>query len=85
MGTIFAPIYANLAMRYHKIKVYSNIRQSYTLASKNFENSGFRFLDNCRIILKVILIKPDHLPSIKTQIKNNIQFTMEKCQTRLLF
>ena len=67
MGTIFAPIYANLTMGYHEIKVYSIIRQSYALASKHFENSWFR-LDDCQILLKVNLMKPDHLLSILNQI-----------------
>ena len=84
MGIIFAPNYANLTMRYHKIKLYSIIRQRYALASKHFENSWFRFLDDCQILLKVNLIKPDHLLSIINQINNNIQFSMEKSQ-RLVF
>ena len=33
-------------------------------------------------ILKVNLIKPEHLLSVLNQIKNNIQFNMEKSQTR---
>ena len=37
--TIFAPTYASLAMGSHEIKVYSIIRQSYTLTSKYFEHS----------------------------------------------
>ena len=85
MGTIFTPSYANLIMGYHKIKRYSIIRQSYALASKNFENSWFRFLDDCQILLKVNLIKPDHLLLISNQISNNIQFTMEKSHSRLPF
>ena len=83
MGTIFVPTYANLTMGYHEIKVYSIIRQSYALASKHFENSWFRYLDDCQMFLKVNLIKSDHLISILHQINNNIQFTMEKSQTRL--
>ena len=85
VGTIFAPTYANLTMGYHEIKVYSIIHQSYALASKYFENSWFIFLDDCQILLKVNLIKSDHLLSILNQINNNIQFTMEKSQTRLPF
>ena len=85
MGTIFAPTYANLTMGYYEIKVYSIISQSYTLASKHFQNSWFRYLDDCQILLKVNLIKPEHLLSILNQINNNIQFTMEKSQTRLPF
>ena len=80
MGTIFAPTYtyANLTMGYHEIKNYSIVRQSYALASKHFENFWFRYLDDCQILLKVNLIKPEHLLSIINQINNNIQFTMEK-------
>ena len=37
------------------------------------------------MLLKVNLIKPDHLLSILNQINNNIQFIMEKSQTRLPF
>ena len=85
MGTIFAPTIANLTMGYHEIKFYSIIRQHCTLTSKHFENSWFRFLGDCQIILKVNLIKPEHLLSILNQINNNIQFTMEKSQIRLPF
>ena len=72
-------------MEYHEIKVYSIICQSYALASKYFENSWFRFLDNCQILLKSNLIKTDQLLSILNQINNNIQFILEKSQTRLSF
>ena len=85
MNTIFAPIYSNLTMRYHKMKVYSIIRQSYALASKHFESSWFRYLGDCQILLKVNLMKPEHLISILNQINNNNQFTMEKSQARLAF
>ena len=83
MGTIFEPTYASLNMVYHENKVDSIIRQSHALASKYFENSWFRYLKYCQMLLKVNLIKPDHLLSILNQIVNNIQFTMEKTQSRL--
>ena len=85
MGTISVPTYANVIMGYHETKVYSIILQSYDLASKHFENIRFRFLDNCQLLLKVNLIKPDHLISILSQINDNIQFTMEKSHSRLPF
>ena len=85
MGTIFAPTYASLTMEYHKIKVYSSIRQNLALASKHFKNPCFRYLDDCQILLKINSIKPDHLLSILNQINNSIQLTMEKSQTRLSF
>ena len=85
IGTIFAPTYANLNIRYHEIKVYSIISQSYALPSKQFQNSWFRYLDDCQVLLKVNLIKPAYILSILNQINNNIQFTMEKSQIRLPF
>ena len=83
MGTVFAPTYANLTEGYHEIKVYSIIRQGYLLAGKHFENSWFRYLGDCQILLKVNLIKPEHILSIFTQINSRIQFTIEKSPTRL--
>ena len=56
MATIFAPSYSNLTIGYHKI--YSIIHQSYTLASKHFENSWLRYLDDCEILQKVNFIEP---------------------------
>ena len=85
MGTTFAPTYTSLTTWYHKIKFYFITSQSYALASKHFQKYWFRYLDYCQILLKVDLIKPDHLLSILNQITNNIQFTMEKGQTRLPF
>ena len=78
MGTIFAPSKANLAMGYHEINVYSIISQSYALASTEFENHWFRYLDGYPILLKVNLMNSQNLFSILNQINNNIQFTMEK-------
>ena len=85
MGKISAPTYANLTMGYQEIKVYSIICQSYALASKYFQNSWLRFLDDCQVLLKVNLIKPDHLLSVLNQIYNNIEFTVVKSQRRLPF
>ena len=72
-------------MGYHEIKIYSIIRQSHALASKYFENSSFRYLKDCQVLLKVNLINPDHLLSILNQINNDIQLTREKTQLRLSF
>ena len=66
MGIIFGP---TLQMGHHEINVYSVIYQSYPLASKYFENSQFRFLDDCQILNQI----------------SNIQVTMEKSQTRVPF
>ena len=67
-------------MGYREVKVYVIIRQSYALVSGRFDNSRFRYLDDCQILLKVNLIKPERLLSTLNQI-NNIQLTMEKRQT----
>ena len=64
LGIIFVPSYANLTVGYNEIKVYSFIRQSHALASKQFENSCFGYLDDCQVLRKVNLIKTDHLLSI---------------------
>ena len=93
MGRIFSPTYANLTMLYHQTKFYSIMCQRHALAGKYNENSLFRFLDHCQILLtRSLTLKPDHKTTDhKTrsftlrlnQLKNNIQFTMEKSQTKL--
>ena len=70
--------YVSLSTGYHELKVYSIICRSNTLVSKYFVNSMFRFLDDYQLLLKVDMGKPDDLFSILNQIKNNIQFTVEK-------
>ena len=83
MGTIFAPTYANLTIRYHEIKVYPIICQSYSLARKHFENSCFRYLDDFQIIRKVNLMKPHHL--LLNRINTNIPFTRKKLKQDYIF
>ena len=68
-----------------KLKFTLLSARSHALASKNFENSWYRYLDDCQVLLKVNLIKPEHLLSILNQINDNIQFIIEKSQTRLPF
>ena len=63
-------------MGYHENKAYSVYRQSYGLASKHFESPWFRCLDDYKILMKVRLIKPNHLLSILNQINNNIQLML---------
>ena len=78
MGNVFAHTYGNLTTGDHEIEVYSIIRQGYAFACKYFENSWLKFLEDCKILLNVNLIKADHLLSILNQINNNIQFAMKK-------
>ena len=75
MGTVCASAYANLPIGYREIIVYSIICQSYTLASKHFENVMLRFLGDSQILLKIIFIKPDDLLPILNQVNNDFQFT----------
>ena len=75
MDTVFVPAYANLPIGYREIIVYSIICQSYTLASKHFENVMLRFLGDAQILLKIIFIKPDDLLSLLNQVNNDFQFT----------
>ena len=43
MGTVLASTYAKLTVGYHENKFHSVIHQSYSLASRFFENSGSDF------------------------------------------
>lgn len=51
--------YANLSTGYHELKVYYIVCQSDISVSKYFENPMFRFLDDCQLLLKVDMVKPD--------------------------
>ena len=44
-----------------------------------------RFLDDCEILLKTDLIKPDHLMTIINSANNDIQFSMELNDSKLSF
>ena len=86
MGTVFAPTYANLSMRYHEIKLYDLIELNYNLEIRQyFVENWKRFLDDCEILLKTDLIKPDDLLTILNSVNNDIQFSMELKATSSLF
>ena len=51
--------YANLSTGYHELKVYSIVCQRDISVSKYFENPMFRFLDDCQLLRKVDMVKPD--------------------------
>ena len=55
-------------MGFDEIKVYSLFVQSYALVSKYFENSCFRFLDDCQTLKKVNLVKSNHLLSMLNHV-----------------
>ena len=69
MGTIFAPTYTNLNIGYHKTKVYSIIRQSYALSSKNFGKKCL--VQIFRRISNVTESKFDKTRSFTFNIKSN--------------
>ena len=48
---------ANITTKYHEINDYFVFRQTCSLASKYFENSWFRFLEDCQLLLNINLIK----------------------------
>ena len=86
MGTVFAPTYANLSMGYHEIKLYDLIELNYNLDIRQyFVENWKRFLDDCEILLKTDLIKPDDLLTILNSVNNDIQFSMELKATSSLF
>ena len=86
MATVFAPTYANLSMGYHEIKLYDLIALNYNLDIRQyFVENWERFLDDCEILLKTDLIKPDHLMTIINSANNDIQFSMELNDSKLSF
>ena len=86
MGTVFAPTYANLSMAYHEIKLYDLIELNYNLhIGQYFVEKWKRFLNDCEILLKTDLIKPDDLLTILNSVNNNIQFSMELNDNKLSF
>ena len=86
MGTVFAPIYANLSMEYHEIKLYDLIELNYNLDIRQyFVKNWKRFLDDCQILLKTDLIKSDDLLTIINSVNNGIQFSIELNDNNLPF
>ena len=82
MGTVFAPICANLAMGYHEIQVY--YQPELCLSQKTYWKFLVQIFSGLSNITEVNLIKPERLPLILNQINNNIQFTVEKSQTKVV-
>ena len=73
MRTVFAPTYANLSMGYHEIKLYDLTALNYNLdITQYFVENWERFLDDCEILLKTDLIKPDDLLTILKSVNNEL-------------
>ena len=78
MGTIFAPTYANLTMRFFELTFYDLWKDRFRedLGNSMFENLS-RFRDDCETLLQENKINPNDLLSILNSINPSIQFTME--------
>ena len=83
---LFAPTYANLSMGYREIKLYDLIELNYNLDIRQyFLENWKRFLDDCEILLKTDLIKPDDLLTILNLVNSDIQFSTELNDNKLPF
>ena len=86
MDAVFAPTYANLSMGYHEIKLSDLIELNYKFDIRQyFVENWKRFLDDCQILLKTNLIKPDDLLTILNSINKDNQFSMELNNNKLPF
>ena len=88
MGTIFAPTYATLSMRFFEIKLYSVCTLKYgVLLTEYIKENWNHFLDECYTVLRSSQISPEELLFTLNSINPSIQFTMEysKDQRTLLF
>ena len=84
LGAIFASTYTR--MGFYKIKIYTLIRNKFTLPVCNyFKKNWKRFLDDFFIFLILSLIKPNELLDVLHNISRAIQFTMEISDTQLPF
>ena len=78
MAIVFAPTYANLSMGYHETKFYDLIEVNYNLDIKQyFVENRRRFPDDCEILLKTDVIKPDGLLTVLNFVNNGIQLSVE--------
>ena len=78
MGTIFAPTYADLTMKFSERRCYQLCRSKFgeELASLIFEDWS-SFLNDCETLLEENKINANDLLSILLSINPSIQFTME--------
>ena len=86
MGTIFAPTYANLTMRYFEIKFYELCKINFGNEVNYFIYENWnRFLDDCQTLIQVNKLKPNELLHLLNSIQPSIQFTMEYSKTEVPF
>ena len=73
-------------MGYREIKLYDLIELNYNLGIRQyFVENWKRFLDDCKILLNIDLIKPDDLLTILNSVNNDIQFSMDLKDNKLPF
>ena len=86
MGTIFAPVYANLTMGYFELQFYDICRINFGHEQHNFICQNWkRYLDDCQTLLQGDKINPDDLLSVLNSVHPSIQFTMEYSKKEIPF
>ena len=72
-------------MGYHEIKLFDLIELNYNLDIRQYFVANWkRFLDDCEILLNKDLIKPDDLLTILNSVNNDIQFSMELNDNKII-
>ena len=86
MGTIFAPTYTTLSMRYFEIKLYIVCTFKYgELLGECVKENWNRFLDDCYTVLRSDQISPEELLLTINSINPSIQFIMEFSKDQIPF
>ena len=86
MGTIFAPVYANLTVGYFELQFYDICRINFGHEQHNFICQNWkRYLDDCQTLLQGDKINPDDLLSVLNSVHPSIQFTMEYSKKEIPF
>ena len=86
MGTIFAPTYAMLSIRYLELTFYKIYITEFgeTLGHLILEN-WYQFLDDCETPLDETKTDPNRLLKILNSTNTSIKFTMETSDKKLPF
>ena len=86
MGTIFAPTYATLSMKYFEIKLYSICTfKNQELLAEHIKENWNRFLHDCYTVLKCSQIRSEELLLTLNSTKPSLQFTMEYIKDQITF
>lgn len=85
MGTIVAPVYANLTMGYLEIKLYELCQQICPDLKIYIEENFKRYLDDCIIILDTGLIKEEQFFNMLNSLNSDIVFTKDVSTEKINF